>query len=97
MGGYIVDFYCEEARLAVELDGGQHAAFNIERQDERRTAKLKSKGIRLIRFWDNEVLTNRDGVLQRIAKAIGNPSPQPSPMGRGRKFADSSVAREKQR
>jgi adenine-specific DNA-methyltransferase len=85
IGGYVVDFYCQEAYLAVELDGGQHVASDMNRQDERRTAELMSKGIRLLRFWDNEVLTNERGVLQKIAEAIANPSPPPSPAGRGRK------------
>jgi len=77
IGPFIVDFCCLERRLIVELDGGQHA---IQRdRDARRTALLTAEGHRLLRFWDNEVLTNPDGVLESILLHLQRPSPQPSP------------------
>lgn len=62
LGPYVVDFLCHSARLIVEVDGGQHSA----EVDARRTAFLASQGYRVIRFWNNEVLVNVDGVLQAL-------------------------------
>jgi formamidopyrimidine-DNA glycosylase len=73
IGDYIVDFYCDEARLAIELDGGQHASSSD--YDSARTEELERRGIRVLRFWNNEVLRNLDGVLLRIAEAVHPPSP----------------------
>jgi very-short-patch-repair endonuclease len=57
---YIVDFICLEKRLIVEVDGGQHAeSVNDKSRDE----YLKSQGFRILRFWNNEVLSNTEGVL----------------------------------
>ncbi len=73
VGNYIVDFYCDEAKLAIELDGGQHAMSS--EYDLERTEELQRKGIRVLQFWNNEVLGNLDGVLERIAEALTPPSP----------------------
>ena len=63
---YILDFYCSEAHLAIELDGGQHAEQeNIER-DNKRTEYLNQKGIRVIRFWNDDVLEHLDEVITEI-------------------------------
>jgi len=76
VGNYIVDFYCDEAKLAIELDGGQHALSSG--YETTRTQELERLGIRVLRFWNNEVLGNLDGVLERIAEAIRiNPPPSP--------------------
>ena len=87
IGPYIVDFCCREAKLIVELDGGQHSARAA--YDAGRTAFLQALGYRVLRFWDNEALSNTDGMLQRIAEALrtARPSPRPSPQrgeGEGR-------------
>ncbi len=66
---YIVDFACLSIRLVIELDGGQHDA-NAE-ADARRTAWLESQGYRVLRFWNNEVFENLDGVLHTISAACG--------------------------
>jgi crossover junction endodeoxyribonuclease RuvC len=66
---YIADFLAHDAKLIVELDGGQHAD---RLADDRRTAILEQAGFRVIRFWNNEVDENLDGVLQTIADAIGS-------------------------
>ena len=74
LGRYVVDFLCEEARLIVEVDGGQHA----ERvaQDATRTQWLEAQGYVVIRFWNNDVLTNTEGVLATLSPALSQ--------GRGR-------------
>ncbi len=78
----MLDLYCADARLVIELDGGQHD-FDVHRNhDEARTAYLEKQGIKVIRFWNNEVMENTLGVLEAIRVALG-PSPQPSPRERG--------------
>jgi len=67
LGRYIVDFYCHELRLVVELDGGQHS----EKADRARTLWLESEGYRVERFWNHEVLENADGVLVELERRIG--------------------------
>lgn len=67
IGRYIVDFLCDDARLIVELDGGQHAE---SRSDEARTAFLEGAGFSVLRFWNNEVLSNTEGVLERIKESL---------------------------
>ncbi len=82
IGPYIVDFCCLEHRLVVELDGGHHAA-QIQ-ADERRTAFLMQHGYRVLRFWDHDVLGNREAVLQVIDQALSYPHPQTLPPRRER-------------
>ena len=80
IGNYIVDFYCPEARLAVELDGGGHKLKKQKEYDDKRGKKLSKNGIRVLRFWDNEVWDNLEGVLEVIYRELpDDPSPQPSP------------------
>lgn len=78
LGPYIADFFCAEYGLIVEADGGQHA----ERiaQDEKRTRYLESKGYRVLRFWNNEILQNPEGVGEMILATINTPHPAPPPM-----------------
>ena len=78
---FIVDFCCPEHKLVVEVDGGQHAM--SAKADERRTAFLAQRGYRVLRFWDHDVLTNGDAVLQQIMAALIDPHPSPLPEGRG--------------
>jgi very-short-patch-repair endonuclease len=75
IGDFIADFCCRERKLVVELDGGQHAEPAGITRDLWRTRLLEGRGYRVIRFWDNEVLTNIDGVLQVILEALGATSP----------------------
>jgi len=65
VGPYFADFACFAEKLVVEVDGGQHA--RAAEQDFRRTEFLESQGYRVIRFWNNDVLANTAGVLERIA------------------------------
>ena len=76
IGHCIVDFYCAEARLVVELDGGIHTT---QREwDVERTAILEAQGYRVIRFWNEVVIGEIDAVLAEIAVAVrGEPSPSP--------------------
>jgi len=80
IGPYFADFACIEAALVVEIDGGQHQG--RREQDDVRTAFLKGAGYRVLRFWNNDVLSNTDGVLQSVLEAL-SPSPLPSPRSRG--------------
>jgi very-short-patch-repair endonuclease len=74
---YVADFVCLAERLIIELDGGQHAEST---KDERRDAYLKSQGFRVLRFWNNELFTNEEGVLETILSALLSPPlPNPSP------------------
>ncbi|MDB5441755.1 MAG: hypothetical protein JWP73_131 [Phenylobacterium sp.] len=68
-GPFIVDFLCPEARLVVEVDGSQHA--EAADYDARRSAYLERDGLKVLRFWNFEVLTNRDGVCFAILAACG--------------------------
>jgi very-short-patch-repair endonuclease len=77
IGPYVVDFFCPEARLIVEADGGQHVD---SKTDELRTRWLEARGYRVIRFWNNDVLANTEGVLLRILEALrASPPSLPSP------------------
>ena len=81
-GPYIVDFLCADASLAVELDGGQHAD-QVE-YDERREAWLARDGLRVLRFWNNDVIENLTGTCDSILAACGGEAPSPSQPLRGR-------------
>ena len=74
IGPYIVDFVCREARLIVELDGGQHV--DSER-DAIRDKWLTAHNYRVLRFWNNDVLSNLSGVLETIAAALAEAPPHP--------------------
>jgi len=72
--GYILDFYCHEHRLAIELDGGGHADPAQRAHDEHRSRVLAQEGIRVLRYWNNDVLQNLEGVLEDILAHIQPPS-----------------------
>jgi very-short-patch-repair endonuclease len=79
IGRYIADFVCHEARLIVEIDGGQHDRSSP--QEAERSGFLEKEGYRILRFWNNEVLANPDGVHQTIADELGRITPtHPSAM-----------------
>ncbi|HXP32343.1 MAG TPA: DUF559 domain-containing protein [Stellaceae bacterium] len=67
IGPYIVDFFCSAARLIIEVDGGQHAE---SEKDDTRTNWLEARGYRVLRFWNNDVLSNTEGALITILKAL---------------------------
>lgn len=64
------DFCCRNRKLVIELDGGRHGEPAGIANDARRTAWLESRGYRVMRFWNNEVLTNIDGVVEMILEAL---------------------------
>ncbi|WP_460840645.1 endonuclease domain-containing protein [Noviherbaspirillum agri] len=78
IGLYIADFACLDKLLLIELDGGQHQ--EQKEYDERRTEFLQSQGWRVLRFWNNDVLGNFEGVLASVVDALTfTPLSQPSP------------------
>jgi very-short-patch-repair endonuclease len=79
IGSYIVDFYCAAAKLVVEVDGATHAD---SRTDPARDAWLATRGIRVMRVWNNDVMSNLDGVL-RVIGDTATPPPGPLPQGEG--------------
>jgi len=70
IGKYILDFYCPEKKLGIELDGGQHNEQENIKHDVERTTHLKGQEIRILRFWNNEVSANLEGVLETIVDAL---------------------------
>jgi very-short-patch-repair endonuclease len=70
IGNYIVDFISFEKKLIIEIDGGQHNESPGKQKDSQRTIWLESKGYRVLRFWNNEVLENLDGVLEKIKELL---------------------------
>lgn len=83
-GPHILDFVCLEKRLVVEVDGSQHADSLHEESDGERSTFLASHGFHVLRFWNNEVLENPEGVWEVIAGALDDPSPHPLPSGERR-------------
>ena len=67
---YVLDFYCHECKLAVELDGNIHAGKETREYDTARTNLLNEYGITVIRFWNNEVLDEPEKVLEKIAACL---------------------------
>jgi very-short-patch-repair endonuclease len=81
IGNYVVDFCCESARLIIELDGGQHAERSAV--DAKRIADLEAQGYLVLRFWNNAVLGNMDGVLESIVGTLRPEPPHPNPLPNG--------------
>ncbi|MCB9947569.1 MAG: DUF559 domain-containing protein [Rhodospirillaceae bacterium] len=77
IGGFIADFVCHEARLVIEVDGGQHD--RRAEQEIRRMEFLRSQGFHVLRFWNTEVLANPQGVLEAIAGEARRHHPHPDP------------------
>ena len=86
LGRFVLDFYCHEALLAVELDGGGHAEPGQARYDTDRTQALQAEGVRVLRFWNHEMLQDPEAVLEVILGTVtAAPSPPaPLPEGEGR-------------
>jgi lysyl-tRNA synthetase class 2 len=80
IAGFVTDFCCAECGLVVEIDGGQHAE---SKADIRRTRILEELGYRVVRFWNNDVLSNIDGVLETLRLEIHQAlktTPHPDPL-----------------
>jgi very-short-patch-repair endonuclease len=80
IGRFIVDFICHDCRLIVEVDGGQHAESS---KDVERDRWLASKGYRVLRFWNTDVLKNRNAVLEMIVTSAREATPLPNPPPQG--------------
>ena len=77
VGKYTLDFYCPAVRLAVEVDGSQHID---NKSDTVRTAYLREQNITVIRFWNNDVLQNLEGVCEKVREAIAGLTPPNLPL-----------------
>ena len=81
IGPYVADFACMASRLLIELDGSQHGLALNKAKDDERSRWLESEGYRVIRFWNNDITENLDGVLDTIHAAIyGSRDIDPSPL-----------------
>ncbi|HEX7782435.1 MAG TPA: DUF559 domain-containing protein [Sphingobium sp.] len=87
VGPYILDFACRSAKLAIELDGSQHMDAQV--YDARRSALLEESGWTILRFWNGDVFSNPEGVIEaildRTAECLGGTHPQPLPFREGRR------------
>ena len=81
VGSYILDFVNFKKGIVIEVDGGQHTI--LKDKDKKRDAWLNAEGFEVMRFWNNEVFENLDGILQVIRTKLITPSPGPSHEGRG--------------
>jgi very-short-patch-repair endonuclease len=90
IGPYIVDYVHFEARLIVEADGGQH---NDSHRDTRRDEWLSSQGFRVLRFWNNEILSNPESVLEQILFVLAEMPPLPSRERVGERGANQTLVR----
>jgi very-short-patch-repair endonuclease len=72
MGRYVVDFVCHAKKLVIEVDGGQHALDKV--RDQQREMWLRTQGYNVLRFWNNEVIENIEGVLECIRAKL-SPTP----------------------
>jgi len=91
VGPYIADFLCYAARLVIEVDGGQHAE---SRQDERRDRWFAANSFRVLRFWNNEVLSNIEGIMSVIVDAVRAAGPHPDRATRGRPSPEAGEGKE---
>jgi very-short-patch-repair endonuclease len=95
LGRYIVDFASHGLKIVIELDGGQHAVQT--KRDDARSMFLKSEGYRVLRFWNNDVMANIDGVLEVIQSAIpATPTPTPPPPHKGEGTESASQIKPEQ-
>ncbi len=78
LGPYFLDFYCAPLKLAVEVDGGQHNEQHQQARDDRRSRWLSGKGVTVLRFWNNDVLGNIEGVWDEIARTAATLSERPA-------------------
>ncbi len=93
VGNYIVDFVCLQKRVVIEVDGGQHA--QEMNHDAVRDAWLHAQGFIILRFWNNDVVTNIDGVMELILKNLQDtPYLNPSPQGGRRKMRSTNRPRQ---
>jgi very-short-patch-repair endonuclease len=78
-GPYILDFFCSEANLDIELDGFQHGTPDIQSEDRKRDAYLESKGIKVLRFWNGQLKREKRVVRDTIWATLQERAPKPMP------------------
>ena len=83
IGPYIVDFYCPERALVVEVDGDSHADANQIKKDRQRESYLRSLGLQVVRYQNDDIIKNLDGVLEDLSKRVSLESTSPSPPYKG--------------
>jgi very-short-patch-repair endonuclease len=79
IGDYVLDFFCEEAELNIELDGGQHGFPDQRKRDEAREQFLKSRGIKTLRFWNSRLRRDGQGIRDAIFHELQARAPHPLP------------------
>ena len=72
--GYVLDFYCPEKRLGVEIDGGYHQKLNVKKYDSFRTRYLEAYNIKISRFWNSDIKNNIKEVLADVRTLLASPS-----------------------
>lgn len=84
---YVLDFYCKEINLAIELDGGHHNATSGQQKDQLRQFALAERGVRVVRYWNDDLLLRTEEVLEALMRELSDRgaslTPNPSPEGRG--------------
>jgi len=80
---YVLDFYCHDEKLAIEIDGGQHNEEKNRHYDEKRAGFLTEQGIRILRFWNHQVLQETESVMQAVYDALQVEDPHPNPLPAG--------------
>jgi len=92
IGPYVADFACMAARPLIEVDGSQHGRDDVRKRDDRRTRWLEAEGYRVLGFWNNDLTTNLDGVLEAIYAAIhGSSSAEPVRLKHQRRKRDAAA------
>ena len=79
IGNYVLDFFCEEAELNIELDGGQHGLPDRQKHDAEREKFLRTRGIKTLRFWNSYLRRNRQSVRDTIFNELQSRAPHPLP------------------
>ena len=79
LGDYYLDFFCEEAELNIELDGGQHGFPDQQKHDAQREKFLQSRGIKTLRFWNSHLRRNAQSIRDTIFEELQERAPHPLP------------------
>jgi very-short-patch-repair endonuclease len=89
IGDYVADFACLASKLVIELDGSHHGEETNKERDNARTRWLESEGYRVLRFWNNDLIENLDGVMDAVYAALyGSRDAEPIPLKHERRRKD---------
>lgn len=89
VGAYVIDFYCPQMKLAIELDGESHYVDGAEERDKQRQDFIESFGVRFLRFTNVDIYDNIEGVLEQIVQVLSQNNPSQPPLSKGRSQTDS--------